>query len=298
MKNELELVLDARAYLGEGPCWDERENLLYWIDGLGKSVHVYDPVSGMDKVNELDQFVGCIVLRERGGCVLSLQNGLYFFDAKTGSVDLILNPEADIAGNRFNDGKCDGAGRLWCGSMSLKENEGSGNSPPAGSLYCLDVDLKVRKIFGGVGISNGLGWSPDGRTMYYIDSPTKNVDAFEFDPTTGSIGKRRTVVTIPKTGGIPDGMCVDAEGMLWVAQFGGGQISRWDPHTGTIVDRVPVPVPNVTCCAFGGEDLENLYITTSRIGVDEHNEAEFPHAGALFKVKSDVGGLRVNRFKA
>ena len=297
MKHELEVVFDAGALLGEGPCWDERAKLLYWIDGLGKAIHVFDPATGSDRATPVDQFVGCVVLRECGGCLVALEKGFYFFDPATGALEPVANPEAGVEGNRFNDGKCDAAGRLWCGSMSLKENEGTGKSPPAGSFYRLSPDRSVRKIFGGVGISNGMGWSPDGATMYYIDSPTRKVDAFDFDLAAGAIARRRTVVTIPEGGGIPDGMCVDAEGMLWVAQWGGRQVSRWDPHSGAMIDRISVPVVNVTCCAFGGPDLGDLYITTSRVGVDAGNASEFPHAGAIFKIRPAVTGLPAHRFR-
>jgi sugar lactone lactonase YvrE len=297
MTRELNIACEAGAHLGEGPCWDERESLLYWIDGLGKAVHVFDPATGRDRETRMDQFVGCVVLREKGGCLLALQNGLYFFDTKTGAVRLIVNPEAGITGNRFNDGKCDSRGRLWFGSMSLAENEGTGTSEPAGSFYCIEPDLRVRTLFTHVGISNGIGWSPDEKTMYYIDSPTRNVDAFDFDAATGSICNRRHVVTFQKAEGIPDGMCVDIEGMLWVAQWGGGQVSRWDPRTARMIDHIPVPVPNVTCCAFAGERGEEMYITTSTVGITESNRGDYPHAGALFMLRPGTRGATVYRFK-
>jgi sugar lactone lactonase YvrE len=153
--------------------------------------------------------------------------------------------------------------------MSRDYDEGKGDSPQAGSLYCMDTELRVRRLFGGVAISNGLGWSPDNAVMYYIDSPTRQVAAFDFDPESGDISNKRVAVVIPEDGGIPDGMTVDEDGTIWVAQWGAYQVSRWNPHTGELLQTISVPAANVTCCAFGGPDLEELYITTSKIGVGD-----------------------------
>jgi sugar lactone lactonase YvrE len=245
----------------------------------------------------MDRYIGCIVLREKGGAVLALQDGLYFLDTDTGATCRFVNPEEAVQGNRFNDGKSDSAGRMWFGSMSMAANEGDGNVPASGSLYCLEANLNVRSILGGITISNGLGWSPDDTLMYYIDSPTRTVDAFDFDPESGSISSRRAVVRIPESSGIPDGMCVDNEGMLWVAQWGGRGVSRWDPVTGKMIGFIPVPVVNVTSCAFGGPDLDDLYITTSSIGRAEGKGLMGPRPGALFRARPGVRGLATHRFK-
>jgi sugar lactone lactonase YvrE len=292
----LDVVVDARALLGEGPCWDERKGLLYWIDGLGRKVHVFDPKTGQDRSCSLEHAVGCIVMREGGGALLSLDDGIYSFDTETFETRRLVNPEEGITGNRFNDGKADSRGRMWFGSMSLAANEGDGNVPASGSLYCMETDLGVRKVLGGVTISNGLGWSPDDRVMYYIDSPTRRVDAFDFDPESGTIRNRRTVVRISESGVMPDGMCVDGEGMLWVAQWGGSGVSRWNPATGAMIEFVRVPALNVTCCAFGGPDLDELYITTSTIGSDEGSGSSESRPGALYRTRPGVRGLPAHRF--
>jgi sugar lactone lactonase YvrE len=297
MRYKLDVALDSGALLGEGPCWDVGSGILYWIDGLGRSVHAFDPSTGTDRMVCVDQFVGCVNLREAGGLIVALEHGFYQLDFESGSLSLVANPEAAVEGNRFNDGKCDSHGRLWCGSMSLKENEGAGLYPPAGAFYRLTGDGAAEKMFGPVGISNGLGWDRAERTMYYIDSPTRKVDAFDFDAEAGTLANRRTVVMIPEGWGLPDGMCVDADGMLWVALWGGARVTQWDPSNGALLDTIEVPVPNVTCCAFGGQDLAELYVTTSRVGLDADGLVRYPHAGALFVTRPGIHGLPAHRFQ-
>jgi sugar lactone lactonase YvrE len=292
----LEVVADAHALLGEGPCWDERKRLLYWIDGLGKKVHVFDPKTGQDRSFAVGRAVGCIVMHEEGGALLALEDGIYFLDTETCQTRRLVNPEAGITGNRFNDGKADSRGRMWFGSMAVAANEGDGDVAATGSLYCLEANLEARRVISGVTISNGLGWSPDNAVMYYIDSPTRTVDAFDFDSDAGTIRNRRTVVRIPESGGMPDGMCVDNRGMLWVAHWGGGGVSCWNPASGAMIEFVTVPVINVTCCAFGGPDLDELYITTSTIGSPEGNVSPEARPGALFRTRPGVNGLPAHRF--
>jgi len=281
---QVELLADAKALLGEGPCWDHRGGLLFWVDIAGMRVHMYNPQTNVDRVVQLDQMVGVAVPRQSGGMVVGVERGLYELDLETERLTLITDPE-NLENNRFNDGKCDAAGRFWAGTMSKKGQKG------AGSLYCLDPDRTVRKAIEGVSISNGLGWSPDGRTMYYIDTPTKKVVAYGYNPESGELGDVRTVVVIPNDSGSPDGMTVDAEGMLWVAHWGGWQVSRWNPHTGEQLAVIPVPAAQVTSCTFGGQNLDELYITTARIGQSEEALLNQPHAGGVFRVKPGVAGM-------
>ncbi|WP_342774594.1 SMP-30/gluconolactonase/LRE family protein [Paenibacillus piri] len=281
---QVELIVDARAALGEGPCWDHRSGLLHWVDIAGMRVHTYNPLTGEDRYIQLDQMVGVAVPRLSGGMVAAMEHGLYLLDPETGTVSLVEDPESGLD-NRFNDGKCDERGRFWAGTLSRKGRK------QAGALYCLDAGGTVRKVIDGVTTSNGIGWSPDGRTMYFIDSPTKEVRAYSFDAKTGQLGDARTVVVIPADGGVPDGMTVDAEGMLWVAQWGGWQVSRWNPHTGEQLAAVPVPAAQVSSCAFGGAYLDELYITTARIGQSEEAMLKQPHAGGVFRIKPGVAGL-------
>jgi sugar lactone lactonase YvrE len=287
---QAELVLDAKAQLGEGPCWDDQAGLLYWVNIAEMRVHSFDPSNGLNRTIQLDQKVGAAVLRQSGGLVLALEHGFHMLDLETEQLTFLEDPESHLAGNRFNDGKCDPAGRFWAGTMSQQKGGA------IGSLYCLDTDRSVRKMIEGVTTSNGLGWSPDGKTMYYIDTPTKRVVAYDYDLATGKIGNVRTVVTIPENSGAPDGMTVDAEGMLWVAQWNGWQVSRWNPHTDEQLASIPIPAACVTSCTFGGPGNDELYITTARKDAADAELAEQPHAGGLFRVKPGIQGLPTYRY--
>ena len=274
--NKPELVTDVKAILAEGPCWDADKQLLYWVDIIGKKVHIYDPESKTDKSVSVPGRVGTVVPRKSGGFVIAMENGFYFMDEKAGSLTLIAQAESGLPQNRFNDGKCDPAGRFWAGTMNTEERKGTG------SLYCMGADLQARKVFGDVKVSNGITWSPDFKTMYYIDSPTREVAAFDFDTDTGNISNKRVVVRIPEGGGVPDGMTSDVEGMLWVAQWDGWQVSRWNPNTGELLQTVPIPAARVSSCVFGGPNLDELYITTARHRLDDARLAEQPLAGEVF----------------
>ncbi|MDF2959815.1 MAG: putative Membrane Associated Protein [Paenibacillus sp.] len=288
---QLELIHDAKAALGEGPCWDHRSGTLYWVDIAGKRVHVFNPQTKENRIIQLEQMVGVAVPRESGGMIAGLENGIYVLDLETEQLTLVEDPESGLENNRFNDGKCDAAGRFWAGTMSTKGQK------EAGSLYCLEPGGTIRKVVEGVTTSNGIGWSPDGRTMYYIDTPTKLVVAYPYDEETGRLGDVRTAVSIPAGEGSPDGMTVDAEGMLWVAHWGGWQVSRWNPHTGEKLTAVPVPAAQVTSCAFGGPSLDELYITTARIGQSEEALLKQPHAGGVFRYKPGITGMPVHFYK-
>jgi len=284
MERKLELVWDGKAALGEGPAWDHRSAQIIWVDIMGKRVHFYDPAGGTHRSVTLDQRVGAAVPRAQGGLVLALENGFHTLDVESQRLTKLVDPERGMPGNRFNDGKCDGAGRFWAGTMNMEENQ------PTGSLYCLEPDGTLRAAVDGITTSNGLGWSLDGGTMYHIDSPTRRVTAYDYDLETGGMARPRTVVEIPQGEGLPDGMTVDEEGMLWIAQWDGWQVSRWDPATGAKIDSIPVPAARATSCTFGGADYDELYITTARIGQSDQQLEEQPHAGGLFRIKPGVKG--------
>ena len=286
---DAELLLDARAMIGEGPWWDSGRGLLYWLDIKGKNLHIFDPAAGSDRRLELGSMPGTVVGRESGGLLMAMENGFEFFDPETGLGSEILDPESDLAGNRFNDGKCDSRGRLWAGTMDDAEKE------TTGSLYRLDPDLECRRMIGGVGISNGIAFGADDKTMYYVDTPTRRIDAFDFDVATGSVSNRRTVVEVPKSMGMPDGMTIDDEGLLWVALWGGWGLGRWDPRSGKLAARVRLPVAKTSSCAFGGSGrsgarLDRLYVTTARVGLGPEEMKAQPHAGGLFVLEPGVGG--------
>jgi sugar lactone lactonase YvrE len=285
MKSDLELVVDAHATLGEGPGWDQPRQCLYWVDIMGKRLHIYKPQEGTNRTIQLEEMIGCAVPRQAGGMILGLQNGFALLDLETEHLTHLMDPEPELPNNRFNDGKCDPLGRFLAGTMALSENE------ITGSLYLMERDFTVRRLFDSVAISNGIGWSPDYRTMYYIDSPTKVVVAFDYELETGHLSHRRVVVTIPKDKGFPDGMTTDEEGMLWIALWGGESVTRWDPISGELLARYPVPALNVSSCTFGGPERRDLYITTARKDTDAATLEKYPHTGGLFRLKTQVVGL-------
>lgn len=280
-----ELVLDARSDLGECPTWDDRRRVLLWIDIHAGRVHSLDPVSGEVRTTEVGQPVGALAPRERGGLVLALQGGFALLDPESGGPRLVAEVEAGERRTRLNDGKCDAAGRFWAGTM---EHEGR---EPIGSLYRLDPGGAVRPMVTGVSLSNGLGWSPDRRTMYYVDSPTRRVDAFDFDLAAGEVANRRTLVALEREAGIPDGLAVDAEGHVWLALWGGSAVRRYSP-SGQLAGIVDLPASLITSCTFGGPDLDELYITSARRDLRRPE----PAAGGIFRVRPGVTGLPVERY--
>lgn len=285
-----DLVLDVRAQLGEGPVWHARQQRLYWVDITAGMVHAHDPAGEPDVAYRVGQLVGAAVPRRSGGLMLATQSGLGSFDLQRQEFTLLAAPEKHLSDNRFNDGKCDPRGRFWAGTMSMVRKSGSGN------LYCLDTDGTLRHVFGGVTTSNGLDWSSDQRRMYYIDTPTMQVAAFDYNADTGAISNRRTIITFPDGIGRPDGMTVDADGMLWIAHWDGGRVSRWDPAEGRLLQEIHLPVVRVTSCAFGGPNLDRLFITTARHGLTEEQLRDQPHAGSLFAVSPGVAGLPANEY--
>jgi sugar lactone lactonase YvrE len=279
-----ELVLVAQATLGEGSLWHPIEKKLYWIDIEGKTLHIYDPKSSKDEIIPVGERIGTVVPIKGGGVLVALQNGIHKLDTKTGQLEFLNNPLPD-ANFRFNDGKCDPSGRFWVGSMAMDSRK------QKAALYRFDGDKTIREMRDSVTISNGIVWTADKKTMYYNDTPTLSVQAFDYDDKTGSISNGRVAIKIPRGMGAPDGMSIDAEGKLWVALWGGYCVARFDPLTGELMQKISVPAPHVSSCAFGGENLETLYITTARAWVSEEKLKEFPLSGGLFAVKPGVRGV-------
>ena len=243
------------ATLGEGPIWDAGQQALYWVDIPECLVHRLD-ADGSITTRDTGQPVGTVVPRASGGLVVAARDGFMAMDPDTGRLTMLAAVEQDRAETRMNDGACDRAGRFYAGTMAADE------SPGLGTLYRLDPDLQVSSLATGLGISNGIGWSPDERLMYYIDSLDHQVDVFDYDPATGEIDGRRRFAAVGGGDVLPDGLTVDADGGVWVAVWGGGVVLRHDPD-GRVRESLEVPASHVTSCAFGGPDLDRLYISTA-----------------------------------
>ncbi len=288
-----ELEFQHDSLLGEGPVWDWRTQQLFWVDIEGFKVHAYDPATRAHQAIDVGEFVGSAAMRASGGMVLALKSGFASLDLATEKLTPLADAEAHLPGNRFNDGKCDPAGRFWAGSLALDEDHGEGQ----GNLWCLHADHRVVLKEPGVWISNGLAWTRDEKTMYFIDSPKQCVVAYDYDKATGAIANRREVIRVDGSAhGYPDGMTIDEEGMLWVAHWDGGHICRWNPQTGAELAEIKVPVSRPTSCVFGGADFGTLYITSARTRLSAEQLASQPLAGSIFKCRPGVSGLPLNEF--
>jgi sugar lactone lactonase YvrE len=285
----VELVLDARADLGEGPRWDAARQRLLWVDIMRGRVHAFTPSTGACRNVAVGQPVGALAGGRDGRLVLAVAGGFARLDLDSQKFEMQAAVEADRPQNRMNDGACDGAGRFWAGTMALDEG------PGAGALYRLDPDLTVHTMLTGVSISNGLDWSLDGRRMYYVDSPTRRIDVFDFELATGSIANRRTFVEVPADAGVPDGLTVDAAGFVWLALWGGAALRRYAPD-GTLERVVPLPVTHPTSCAFGGAGLDELYVTSARRPLTGEEKARQPQAGGVLRLRPGVAGRPAHLF--
>ncbi|GAA4433907.1 hypothetical protein GCM10023188_24170 [Pontibacter saemangeumensis] len=280
-----ELVLDANATLGEGAIWHPTEKRLYWIDIEAAELHLYDPATDKDTLFHTGERPGTVVPVKGGGVLLATQNSIRKLDTETGELTLVAKPLHDPQ-LRFNDGKVDPSGRFWVGTMAYDVQKG------AAALYRMDIDKSFHQVLDKVTISNGLVWSADKKTMYYVDSPTLTVQAFDYNDASGAISNGRVTVRIPEAvGGSPDGMAIDTEGKLWIALWGAAAVIRCEPGTGEVLQRVEVPALHVTSVAFGGENLDVLYITSAREGMSPEQLETYPKSGGLFAVKPGVRGV-------
>lgn len=279
VNNHPEVVLPHTCLLGEGPIWDANKKIIAWIDILNGIIHEFDTQNQSYRMIELGSIVGAVALTQKGNYLAALKSGLSYVDRTTGTIQFLQHPEPDLIHNRFNDGKCDPHGRFWVGTMSMSEDQGAGN------VYMFDDQITCSKKIESVTISNGLAWSADHTIFYYIDTPTFQVVAYDYEVSTGNITNKRIAIEIPNSEGYPDGMTIDTEGMLWIAHWDGAQVARWDPSTGKKIGSITLPVDRVTSCTFGGDHLTDLYITTARVGLTEQQLIEQPLAGSLFVVR-------------
>jgi sugar lactone lactonase YvrE len=276
---EVRVALVAEADLGEGPVWHSDSDCLLWVDVNAGNVHRFDPATGKDAVFPVGQPVGAVApTLDRDRLVVAARDGFGILDLTTCQLKMRAPVEAEQADNRMNDGKCDARGRFWAGTQSLD------HAPGHAGLYRLELDGSARQILAGVSISNGIGWSPDNRTMYYVDTLTGGLDAFAFDLATGSVRDRHRLVDIPPADGLPDGLAIDVDGCVWLALWGGAMVRCFAP-TGRCVRTIPTPVKYPTSCAFGGRDLDTLYITSAK------RQAGEALGGSLFAIRPGVSGL-------
>ena len=281
----VELVVDAHAEVGEGPVWDAERRVLWWVDIPAGLVHVFDPRTGGDRAISVHSPVGAIALRRDGTLLAALAERLAVLDPETGRLETLLPFTDDGPPLRCNDGKCDPTGRFWIGRMDVH------GEAAVGSLLRVEPDLSVAACLTQLTVPNGLAWSPDGLTMYYVDSAWCEVRAYAFDAETGAIDDGRPLVRFPHDGTAPDGLTVDEEGCVWVARWGAGCVDRVSP-AGDIVARIDVPgVSQVSSCSFGGTDLVELYITTAHEDFTPEDLAREPLAGGLFRCRPGVRGL-------
>jgi sugar lactone lactonase YvrE len=286
---EWSVAVDCHNVLGEGPWWDARTGTLLWIDIEGRLLQRHDPSSGRTATRPLPQMAGAVMARAAGGLALAMEDGIWVTETDAGPAARVAPIEPDDPSTRTNDATCDRAGRLWVGSMARDAR------PGAGSLYRVDPDGSVTRVLVDLAISNGIDWSPDDRSMYFIDSATRRVDVLDYDLATGRASSRRVLVELPEGCGLPDGMTVDSEGCLWVAMWDGWSVRRYSP-SGDLDRVVRLPVARVTSCAFGGADLGDLYITSASTGLSDAERQEQPLAGALFVVRPGVRGLEATPF--
>ncbi len=286
---QAECVLDMKNELGEGPLWNFEEGALYWIDCIARKLQRYVPGRPDVKTWSLSKQPGSFAFRRGGGIVMVYRNGFGLIDLETGAEKFLDAAPADFAKERFNDGKCDRKGRFWTGTFDREL------ANPVGSLYRIEADLRIRRMSGGVALSNGIAWSPDNKVFYHCDSRPGSVLRYDFDLESGTITNRRLFIDYATQHGRPDGCTVDAEGFLWVTEVEAGRIGRYDPD-GRLERVVALPVTKPTSVMFGGADLDTLFITSMRYNVSAADLAAQPLYGALFGAQPGVRGLPETRF--
>jgi len=280
----VECVIDARNTTGESPLWSAGEASLYWVDIPAGLIFRWRPSTGERRTWQMPSAVGSIGLREQGGLVVALRSGFHLLDLDTGALTFICHPEPELTTNRLNDGKVSPEGRFWAGTMDDRPEK-----EPVGSLYRLDIDHECTRMAGGVKVSNGLAWSPDGRTMYHSDSRGGAIFRYAYDPETGAIGSRETFVSMRPEWGRPDGGATDEEGCYWGSGISAGRINRFDPG-GELIEYVELPITHPTMPCFGGNDGRTLYVTSLRENLSDAELAKTPQAGSVFAIRLGVAG--------
>ena len=285
------LVVDSNTILGEGPIWDWKRQLLFWVDIEGKQLLQFNPVSRKKNAWHLSEMIGSAVPTTTGRILMALESGLSLFDLKESKSSFLGILENNGPNMRYNDGKVSPNGDFWIGSMHKEF------VPKTGNLYSITQHYEKSVQIQNTTISNGMAWSADQKTFYFIDSPSFEVKSYDYNSKTGAISNPRTAFKIPESYGAPDGMSIDAEDTLWVAHWGGGCVRRWNPTTGEVLQKVEVPAPHVTSCCFGGKNLDTLYITSAKSGMSEEQIKKYPLSGGLFTFNPQVSGTPITYFK-
>jgi sugar lactone lactonase YvrE len=282
-------VLDARASLGECPLWSIEERSLYWVDINAPSLNRFDPASGRNVVMPMPASIGSFAFRATGGFVVALRDGIWLADAQGRPTRKVVAAPYETLRHRFNDGRCDPQGRFVVGSMN--ENRDVADA----ALYRLDAAGTLTQLLDGLMISNGLAWSPDGRTMYHADTPVRTVRAYAYEAGAAPPSNGRVFAKWDGETERPDGGAVDSAGNYWSAFYRGGQVLQISP-LGDVIARYPVPAMCPTMCAFGGEDLRTLYVTSARQQRESDELARLPQSGGIFAMRVDTPGLPEARF--
>ncbi len=266
--------------LGEGPVWNAALSQLIWVDIVKGEIHELSVKTGSMRTIPVNQMIGSLAICKNGNYIAALKKGLAFVDRENGEVKMIEDPLNLNEEIRFNDGKCDPAGRFWAGTMSMTDTK------EIGEVYMFDKDLHPKLKISKTTISNGMAWSRENDRFYFIDTPTMTVTAYDYNNSNGDISNPKIVIRVAMEDGSPDGMTIDNEGMLWIAHWDGWQVTRWNPFTGEKLLQIPMPVARPTCCTFGGDDLTDLYISSSKEGLSDDELNQQPDAGKLFVVRN------------
>jgi sugar lactone lactonase YvrE len=286
---EIACVVAAHDALGESCLWCPATRRVWWLDILRPCLQSFDPVSRDHRVYPLPcRNCGCVALRAAGGLVLAMDHGLHGFDPATEHLEFLLHVEPGQPENRYNDGRCDRRGRLWIGTMHIDIRR------PSGAFYRIAADRSVVRLFDGITVPNSTAFSPDDRTLYFADTPHHLIWAFDFDLDAGNISNRRVFADLTARKGLPDGSCIDAEGFLWNAEYGGGRLTRYAPD-GRVDRTVSLPVGSPTCCCFGSEALDTLYVTSAAQASKPDSRAPSSE-GALLALDVGVRGLPESAF--
>jgi sugar lactone lactonase YvrE len=288
MNRQVDVFYESKCILGESPLWHAERKCCFWVDIENGVLYEYNWVQRTTRDWKFNYRLTLVLQGKNDELILALDAKIARFDLETEKVEWLADVETGSE-IRCNDGACDTQGRLWVGTMHLEHKH------EEGALYCIENNLKVYKKLNNTTISNGIVWSLDNRRLYFIDSPTQVVQSFIFEEKTGEIIFEKNVISIPDKMGSPDGMAIDEEGMLWIAHWGGFGVYRWNPFTGELMDEIEVPVPQVSSCAFVGDNLDYLMITTARENMKEEELERYPESGNVFYVKVGVRGVLSNK---